>query len=100
MSLPVAETTVEGKWVRVRALDYKGRRIIVKGTWLRLAQLLDEEWLDTELGDPGLCARLLKSQRRGGLYADILTFAQKLPVTTPRYDYYAEWDSIAAVKTT
>jgi acetyltransferase (GNAT) family protein len=100
MSLSVAETTVEGKWVRVPALDYKGRHIIVKGTWLRLAQLLDEEWLDTELEDPELCAKVLKSQRRRGLQADILTFAQKPPVSTPKYDYYAEWDSIAAVKTT
>ena len=99
MSLRIAETTVEGKWVRVPAFDYKGKSIIVKGTWLRVAQLLDEAWLDTELEDPGLCAKLLQSQRQGGLRADILTFAQKLPVTTPKYDYYTEWDSIAAVQT-
>ena len=96
----VTETTIKGKWGRVPAFDYKGKNIIVKGTWLRRAQLLDEEWLDTELEDPELCAKLLKSQRRGGLHADILTFAQKPPVSTPKYDYYAEWDSIAAVKTT
>jgi len=100
MSLRVAETTVEGKWVRVPAFDYKGKSIITKGTWLRLAQVLDEAWLDTELEDPELCAKLVQHQRRGGLRADILTFAQKPPYTTPKYDYYAEWDSIAAVKTT
>lgn len=99
MSLRVAETTVEGKWVRVPAFDYKGKSIIAKGSWLRLAQLLDEAWLDTELEDPELCAKLLQSQRQGGLRADILTFAQKLPVTTPKYDYYSEWDSIAAIQT-
>jgi hypothetical protein len=99
-SLHVAETTVKGKWVRVPALDYKGKTIIAKGTWLRLAHLLDEEWLDTELEDPELCVRLLKGQRREGLRADILTFAQKLPVNTLKYDYYSECDSIAAVKTT
>jgi hypothetical protein len=100
MSLHVAETKVNGKWVRVPALDYKGKSIIAKGTWLRLAQVLGEEWLETELEDAELCAKLLKSQRRRGLRADILTFAQKLPVTSPKYDYYTEWDSIAAVKTT
>ena len=100
MSLRVAETTVEGKWIRVPAFDYKEKSIIAKGTWLRLAQVLDEAWLDTELEDPELCAKLLQRQRRGGLRADILTFAQKLPVTIPKYDYYTEWDSIAAVKTT
>jgi Acetyltransferase (GNAT) family len=100
MSLHVAETTVQGRWVKIPALNYNGKSIIAKGSWLRLAQLLDEEWLGTELEDPELCAKLLKSQRRGGLHADILTFAQKLPITTPKYDYYTEWDSIAAVETT
>lgn len=100
MSLRFAETTIKGRWVRVPALDYNGKSLIVKGTWLRLAQLLDEEWLDTELDDPELCASLLKGQWREGLHADILTFAQNLPVTTPKYDYYMESDSIAAVRTT
>ncbi|GAC1675353.1 MAG: hypothetical protein PVS2B2_10250 [Candidatus Acidiferrum sp.] len=100
MSLHVAETTVKGKWVKVPAVAYKGRSVIAKGSWLKLAQILDEEWLDTELEDPGSCAEQLKNQRRGGLHADILTFAQKLPVTTPKYDYHTEWDSIAAVRTT
>ena len=98
-SLQTVETTVKGRWISIPALDYRGRSIIVKGSWLRLAQLLDEEWLDTEIEDPGLCAKLLKSQNRGGLHADILSFAQKLPDTTPKYDYYTEWDSIAAVQT-
>lgn len=98
MSLPVTEIAVNGKWSN--ALDYEGNPIVVKGTWLRLAQLRDEEWLNTELEDPELCAKVLKSQSQRGLRADILTFAQKLPVTTKRYDYYSEWDSIAAVQTT
>lgn len=96
----LVETTVKGKWVKVPALSYKGKSIITKGTWLRLAQLLDEEYLDSELEDPGACAQLLKSQGREGLCADLLTFTQKLPNATPKYDCYIEWDSIAAVQTT
>ncbi|MGB4783935.1 MAG: hypothetical protein WAQ77_04410, partial [Candidatus Acidiferrum sp.] len=72
ISFHVAETKINGKWVRVPALDYKGKSIIAKGTWLRLAQILGEEWLETELEDAELCAQLLKSQRRRGLRADIL----------------------------
>jgi hypothetical protein len=100
MSLHLAETTVKGKWVKVPTLNYNGKSIITQGTLLRLAQVLDEAWLDSELEDPELCAKLLKSQRRRGLRADILTFSQKLPATTLKYDYYHEWDSIAAVQTT
>lgn len=94
------ETTVKGKWVKLPALSHKGKSIITKGTWLRRAQLLDEEWVDAELEDPEVCAKLLKSQGREGLPADLLTFAQKLPNVTPRHDLYMEWDSIAAVQTT
>lgn len=96
----LVETTVNGKWVKVPALSYKGKSIITKGTWLRLAQLLDEEWLDSELEDPEACAQLLKSQKQEGLGADLLTFTQKLPGIAPKYDCHMEWDSIAAVQTT
>jgi hypothetical protein len=99
-SLHVAETSVNGKWVKIPALNYKGKSIIVKGTLLRVAQVLDEAWLDSVLEDPELCGKLLKTQRQGGLRADILTFAQILPVATLKYDYYHEWDSVAAVKIT
>lgn len=100
MSIDVVETTVKGKWVKVPALGYKGKTIVTKGTWLRLAQLLDEDWLDAELEDPEACAKLLKSQAREGLRADLLTFAQKLPNIAPKYEFYTEWDSVAAVPTT
>ena len=100
MSLPVTEIAIKGKWFSVPFLDYKGNRIVVKGTLIRKAQLLDEEWLDTELECPEVCAAVLRSQRQGGLHADILTFAQKLPPATPKYNFHSEWDSIAAIRTT
>lgn len=100
MSLHTAETTVKGQWVKVPALRHGEKSVIAKGTWLKVAQILDEEWLDTELEDPAACAEQLKNQAPGGLRADILTFAQKLPATTPKYDYPTEWDSIAAVRIT
>lgn len=99
MPMHIVETTVKGKWLKVPALSYKGKSIITKGTWLRRAQLLDEEWVDAEIDDPKACAKLLKSQGPGELRADVLTFAQKIPNTTPKYDFYMEWDSIAAVPT-
>ena len=99
VSKHVVETTVKGKWVEVPALSYKGKAIITQGTWLRQAQMLDEEWLDTELEDPEGCARLLRSEGRQELHADLLTFTQKLPNTTPNHDFYMEWDSLAALQT-
>jgi hypothetical protein len=92
------EIAVKGKWFTVPALEINGKNIIVKGKWIRTACVEAEEWLETELGEPQLCAQILKEST--GFRADILTFAQKLPATLPRYSYPIEWDSIAAVRLT
>jgi hypothetical protein len=94
-----AEISVAGRWVTVPALRVQGKTIIVRGKLPRIAVIHDEEWLETELDDPRECVEQLK-QGRHGLAADIFTFAQKLPATTPRYNYPMEWDSIAAAHTT
>ena len=92
------EIAVKGKWFTVPALEVGGKNIIVRGKWIRTARVEAEEWLETELGEPQLCAQILKESAE--FRADILSFAQKLPATRPRYRYPMEWDSIAAVRLT
>jgi len=100
ISLSRDEISVKGKWHRVPILNYNGKRIFAKGRCLRIARLADEDWLETELEYPEQCATILKNQGRGGLGADIFTFTQKLPATTPKWNCHTEWDSVAAVRTT
>ena len=95
-----AEISVKGKWVRVPAMDINGKTIIVRGRWLKIACILDEDWLETGLEDPQLCVQKLKEQRSNGMRADIFSFTQKLPATVPLYEYPSEWDSIAAIRIT
>jgi hypothetical protein len=94
------EISVRGKWVNVPALDVNGKKIIVKGGWIRLALIDAEEWLETDLEDPELCVARLKAQDSPELGADIFTFTQKLPARPPRFDYLMEWHSVAAARTT
>jgi hypothetical protein len=94
----VVEVSVKGKWSTVPALGLGDKNIIVKGRWLKVATVHDEQWLDTELDDPDTCVQRLKQTKADGLRADIFTFAQKLPATTPRYRYSMEWESVAAVR--
>ena len=82
------------------AFEVDSRRIVVKGRWLKVAALEHEQWLETELDDPVACVKLLREPGLPKQRADIFTFAQKLPVTTPKYDYAMEWESVAAVRTT
>jgi hypothetical protein len=94
------EISVRGKWILVPALEFEGKMIVMRGTWIKLAVVHDEELLDSELGNPEACAERLRQLRSTpGLRTDIFTFTQKLPDTTPRYDYPLELDSVAAVRT-
>jgi len=93
------EISARGKWVRVPAMEFDGKMIVVRGKRIKLAVVHDEELLDTELENPESCVEKLREQMARGLRADIFTFTQKLPDTTPRYSYPSDLDSIAAVKT-
>jgi hypothetical protein len=94
----VVEVSVKGKWSTVPAIELGDKRVIVRGRLLKVATIHDEQWLGSELEDPEACVLRLKQFKGAGLAADVFTFAQKLPATTPKYDYPMEWESIAAVR--
>ena len=95
-----AEISVKGEWINVPALQIDGSKIIVGGKWLRIASVLDEEWSETELEDPELCVESLKEYGARALRADLFTFSQKLPATSPKYAYPMELESVAAIRLT
>ncbi len=92
------EISVKGRWTTVPALSVDGKHIIVSGKWIKKGIVAAEEWLETEVEHPELCVKKLREQRSGPLRADIFTFAQKRPGTTPKHDYPVEMDSIAAIR--
>jgi hypothetical protein len=94
------EISVQGKWTQVPALEVGGKDVIVRGKWLKVAMVNAEEWLETEVEDPGLCVRMLREQAPRALRADLFTFAQKPPHVNPRYSYPLSFDSVAVVRTT
>jgi hypothetical protein len=91
------EISVRGEWVTVPAMNFRGKAIIASGKWIRIAQVHDEQWLETELEDPGSCIEKLKERPRG-LHADVFTFSQKPSSTVPKYGYQIELDSVAAIR--
>jgi hypothetical protein len=72
-----------------------GREIRVHGHLLRVARLEAEKY--KFLDDP---ETLLKGLRECGTRIDLFTFMQRLPESTPKYDYPMEWDNLAAVTVT
>lgn len=92
-----AQLSSKGKSTSVPALSIRGRTVICRGTWLKTAQVFDEVWLDGQVIDnpPAFIEELKDS----GFGADLFTFSQALPETSPNYAYDPEWDNIAVART-
>jgi hypothetical protein len=74
-----------------------GKQIVVKGRIIKIASIdEDEEWF-VDIDDPNI---IIKEIYNNKIKADVFTFWQRLPNTTPKYDYYMEWDSVAALPVT
>src|SRR5262245_41589050 len=72
-----------------------GKRIVVRGSWLKTARL-EDEWHD-DIDDP---RSFIEKMSKLGIKADLLSFWQRLPDTTPRFDLYREPDPIAVMPVT
>lgn len=69
--------------------------VIVKGKFVKIIQFR-EEW-DIDVDDPELVINKIKSY---GIKANIFSFQQRLPESKPKFNYYMEWDNIAALPIT
>jgi hypothetical protein len=94
------EVSVRGEWSTIPALSVNGTKIVVTGKWLRVAQIHDEQWIESKREDPEACLQVLRERHSNALRADIFTFSQKLPALTPLYPYPMELDSVAAIRIT
>lgn len=90
------EVSVRGKWIKVPALRANGNMVAISGKWLKIAAVHDEEWMESEIGDPEVYLRELVNRASPGFHADIFTFTQKVPVTIPKFKYAMVKESIAA----
>jgi hypothetical protein len=94
----LTEIRVRGKTVKVPFTRIQGRTIIVKGKWVKLAAVKDEDCLEGDVVDnPDLFVTELN---QGPLKADLFTFAQKPTSTKPEYGYHMEWDNAAIISIT
>jgi hypothetical protein len=98
MRTDYTEIRVKGRAVRVPSARIETRTVLATGKWLRMASIQDEELVQGEtVVHPEAFVSQLKESR---LKADIFTFAQKLPSTTPKHAYHYEWDNLAVIPIT
>jgi hypothetical protein len=94
----LAEVRVAGKTLYVPSVEICGRTVVVTGNWLRHAAIKDEDVVEGEIvEDPRV---FLEKLKRSSLQADIFSFSQKIPDTTPKYSYPFEWDNWAGIPIT
>jgi hypothetical protein len=74
----------------MRVDDYE---IIITGKSIKTAKIELED--DEDIEDPESFIERLKKNK---VKADIFTFWQRVPETTPKYSYYMEWDNVAALQ--
>jgi hypothetical protein len=99
-TMPVgwSEIEVKGKRIVVPSVQIDERTVIATGNWLKVAAIRHEDLVEgPTTADPEFFIRELKNS---GLKADVLTFAQRLPETAPKYSYRKEWENVAAISIT
>jgi hypothetical protein len=89
------ESLVNGKPTRLQCLEIKGQTYSLYGGPATVVQL-EDEWYD-DVMDPKAVIAALRESRTG---VDIFAFWQRLPDAEPRYDFYKEWEIIAALPVT
>jgi hypothetical protein len=93
-----AEIRIAGKTLYVPSAEVCGRTVVVTGNWLRRAAIKDEDLVEGDIVENPRV--FLDELRRSPLQADIFSFSQKIPDTTPKYPYSLEWDNWAAIPLT
>jgi len=78
-----------------KIVEILNHNVKISGRFLRVATL-DQEWYE-DLEDP---TAMLAALSERGSRADVLSFWQRLPDVTPKYDYYHEPEYVAAMPIT
>lgn len=69
------------------------KEIHVDRRLVRVGRLRAEQF--DSLSDPAAALEVIRKECKG---MDVFTFVEKLPNTTPRFNYIAEWDNLAAMR--
>jgi hypothetical protein len=93
-----AEISAAGATLKVPSVQVNGKTVVVTGGWLKVAGVRDEDWQEGEVvREPNVFLANLQQHKRLG--ADLFTFSQKPSDPNPRFPFFYEWDSVAAIRT-
>jgi hypothetical protein len=88
--------SAKGRKKTVPAIQVGNTTIVVRGRLLKIAEIFDEYWLEKQLLPSPLC--VIDEVRKCGSGIDLFTFTQRVPDTTPDFDFPYVWDNVAAIE--
>jgi hypothetical protein len=92
------ETSAKAKEVVMSLVHVDKTTLSVTSGLVRIGAVHDEEWLEPgSLDDPEILIQKIAATK---VPLDIFSFSQRLPETTPKYNYHMEWDNLAVVPIT
>ena len=91
----IRDTLINGEPSRIECLEVFGQTYAISQGAVTTVHL-EDEWFDDVRAPRPVIATL----KEGPVHADIFTFWQRLPNTEPLFEFYHEWDSIAALPVT
>jgi len=86
------ELLIKGKPTSVDCVKIEGQTYTISKGLLKVVAL-EEEWYE-DVMDPN---KVIHALKEAPFRADIFTFWQRFPDTTPRFDYYHEFEAIAVL---
>ncbi len=92
MMVKFKEIMEKGKLIKVPSIMIDNKEIIINGSRIKIARLEDEWYKDIDYP-----VSIIEFLRSCNTKVDIFTFWQRLPETKPKYNYYMEWENIAAI---
>lgn len=87
--------SVKGKVRSASALKMGDHIIVTSGRFVRTAKVFDAYWLEAAKLPPP--STVIEALRRLDAPPDLFTFTQRVPYTQPQFDYYHQWDNVAAI---
>jgi Acetyltransferase (GNAT) domain len=89
------EISVKGRIERARAWRLEDVLVTISGGACRTARVFDSYWVEADtLPHPGAVVEQLRRVRHP---PDLFMFTQRVPHSEPMFDFYYEWDNVAAV---
>jgi len=92
MNFYTEEVIIKGKILKIHVYLLNNKKMLITGSFLKIVRI-KEEW-DEDIENPEL---LIFELKNSGIDADIFTFIQRIPYSKPKFDFYMEWENVAAI---